>query len=221
MLHKHHTSSVECSCRGRWHSGGLRKTIRRVEISFLLCLLVFCSIVSANPLSEETKARTSFVYINNAATTYDKEIDAKVTERIENAIAKKHNLVANVDVKTEFLKLGITDTSKAERADIVKVFKNKTDYVIVAQIDPVIIRRWEGLLNKGVSSTVNLQLKVVDVNNDKYLLNESISSKEEARQLTLGVFDFLDVGTKAVTMKSLDKILIQTEDKLMETLPKQ
>ena len=80
------------------------------------------------------------LYVNNANTTYDADIDRAVLENVQAAL--KTSACEYID-GTEFLWQlngnGIADITQAERADIADVFKGSgVDYAVLVQVEPFV-----------------------------------------------------------------------------------
>ncbi len=118
------------------------------------------------------------------------------------------------------LKIQIKDLSKAEKADIVEVFKNKADYVVIAEIEPILNENTKGILTQKVTSRGSLYLRIVDVNANKYLTNESISYKDRDSLLSVSYLSILKIAKKPITMRNLEKVFKQAAEKIAITIPK-
>lgn len=189
-------------------------------ILLVLCLLIFGNVVFADPI-QETKTTTVFpIYINNAGTAFDKDLEAKLVETLNSTLANNYCLVKNDTYNEEFEKLQIKDLTKAEKADIIEVFKNKVDYVVIAEIEPIVNENTKGFLTQIVTSRGRLHLKIVDVNANKYLINEDISYKDKNSQLNVSYLSMLKMAKKPITMKNLEKVLKQAAEKITFTIPK-
>lgn len=183
-------------------------------------LLVFHITASANSIHESGKTTVFPIYINNAKTAFDKDLEQKLVKSIEPVLSKNYAIVKNDNYKEDFKKIGIEDLSKAERVDILEVFKDKTDFVVILEIEPVINESSSSLLSKSVTSKGSLQLKIVDIINKKYLVNERISYKDKDSQLSVSYLDLIDIKKKPITMRNFEKILKQASNKIVTTIPK-
>ncbi len=190
------------------------------SILIVLCLLLFNNVVFADPI-QETKVVTVFpIYINNAGTAFDKDLGVKLVETLNSTLANNYSLVQNDTYKVDFEKLQIKDLSKAEKADIVEVFKNKADYVVIAEIEPILNENTKGILTQKVTSRGSLYLRIVDVNANKYLTNESISYKDRDSLLSVSYLSILKIAKKPITMRNLEKVFKQAAEKIAITIPK-
>ena len=90
--------------------------------------------------AEENGAKAAVLYVNNANTTYDADIDRAVLENVQAALKTSACEYIN---GTEFLgqlnENGIADITQAERADIADVFKGSgVDYAVLVQVEPFV-----------------------------------------------------------------------------------
>lgn len=188
------------------------------SVLMVLCLLIFGNVVFADPI-QETKAPTVFpIYISNAG-AFDKDLEAKLAETLNHTLSNSYCLVENNTYKEEFEKMQIKDLTKAEKVDIINVFKNKADYVVIAEIEPVVNEITEGFVTKRVSSKGSLHLKIVDVNNNMYLTNENISYKDKDSQLSYSYLSIFKIGKKGITMRNFEKVFKQAAEKIVITIP--
>jgi hypothetical protein len=189
------------------------------SVLIVLYLLIFGNVVFADPI-QETKSPTVFpIYINSAGTAFDKNLEVKLVETLNSTLTNNYSLVKNDTYKQDFEKMQIKDLTKAEKVDIIKVFKNKADYVVIAEIEPVVNEITEGFVTKRVSSKGSLHLKIVDVNNNMYLINENISYKDRDSQLSYSYLGILKIGKKRITMRNFEKVFKQAAEKIAITIP--
>lgn len=188
------------------------------SVLIFLWLLIFGNVVFADPV-QGTKPPTVFpIYISNAG-AFDKDLEAKLTETLNRTLSNHYCLVENETYQADFAKMQIKDLTKAEKADIIDVFKNKAEYVVIAEIEPVVNEITEGFVTKKVSSKGSLHLKIVDVNNNKYLINENISYKDRDSQLSYSYLGILKMGKKRITVRNFEKVFEQAADKIVITIP--
>lgn len=189
-------------------------------ILIVLSLLVFHITASANTIQEIRKTTVFPIYINNAKTTFDKDLEQKLVQNIEPVLSKKYTIVKDDNYQEDFKKIGIDDVTKAERFDIVEVFKDKTDFVVILEIEPIINESSSSLLSKSVTSKGSLQLKIVDIINKKYLVNERISYKDKDSQLSISYLDLIDIKKKPITMRNFEKLFKNASEKIVTIVPK-
>jgi hypothetical protein len=163
----------------------------------------------------EWRAPSSLIpYINNAKTTYDNEITAKLTERF-NAKLTMYDIRKGDRYMEKLDKLGVTDISVAERADILKAFEGEgVDYMVYAEVQPPILNEWISFFNAGYKVTVVVPVKILDVKARKYLYNGKFTEHAD-NSAVIG-----NIGTKAAVMGALDLVLAKTDEVLLNRLPK-
>lgn len=126
--------------------------------------------------AEENGAKAAVLYVNNANTTYDADIDRAVLENVQAAL--KTSACEYID-GTEFLgqlnKNGIADITQAERADIADVFKGSgVDYVVLVQVEPFVRKEKVTVFTLGKEMTAVVPFKIFDVKSGKYLYNGNL-----------------------------------------------
>lgn len=193
--------------------------LRKLVICCLAVALLACPapvLAGANLLDEDqpaSKPVVATIYINNAKTTYDGEITAKLTERFDAKLAmydirKGDRYVEKLD------KIGVTDISVAERADILKAFEGEgVDYVVYAEVQPPILQEWIAFFNAGYKVTVVVPVKILDIKAGRYLYNGKFTEQADNSAVIGGV------GTKAAVMTAMDLILAKTDEVLVNRMP--
>lgn len=145
--------------------------------------------------------KVGLVYLNNAKTTYDDEIDYKILETI---IAKikpsEHILIDATPVLSDLQAMGINDIVLAERADIIDSLKAKgLDYAIIVQVDPFVRKERMAMFRYTLEMTSSIPVKIVDVEGNKYLYNGKIVEFAKHGTAVGGV------SNKSTVMKVLDQ----------------
>lgn len=171
------------------------------------------SVQPHNSTDDNAKSVVATIYINNAKSTYDAEIMQKLADRF-NAKLQMYEL-RNGDQYIEKLhKLGVTDITVAERADILEAFAGeRIDYVVYAEVQPPIIKYWMSFFNQGYAATVTIPVKIIDVKNSKYIYNGKFTEQADNSAV------FGGVGTKAAVLKAIDQILFKTDELLINKMP--
>lgn len=152
--------------------------------------------------AEENGAKAAVLYVNNANTTYDADIDRAVLENVQAAL--KTSACEYVD-GTEFLgqlnENGIADITQAERADIADVFKGSgVDYVVLVQVEPFVRKEKVTVFTLGKEMTAVVPFKIFDVKSGKYIYNGKFTELAKDSSV-IG-----DVGNKSVALKALDSV---------------
>lgn len=152
--------------------------------------------------AEENGAKAAVLYVNNANTTYDADIDRAVLENVQAAL--KTSACEYID-GTEFLgqlnENGIADITQAERADIADVFKGSSvDYVVLVQVEPFVRKEKVTVFTLGKEMTAVVPFKIFDVKSGKYLYNGKFTELAKDSSV-IG-----DVGNKSVALKALETV---------------
>lgn len=152
--------------------------------------------------AEENGAKAAVLYVNNANTTYDADIDRAVLENVQAAL--KTSACEYID-GTEFLgqlnENGIADITQAERADIEDVFKDSgVDYVVLVQVEPFVRKEKVTVFTLGKEMTAVVPFKIFDVKSGKYIYNGKFTELAKDSSV-IG-----DVGNKSVALKALETV---------------
>ena len=163
----------------------------------LVCLALFSLTASAAELP-----RVAVLYVNNAKTTYDNEVDQKVLSDLALALpATKYTQVDGAPYLAKLQKMGMTDLSTAERSDIVDVFKGAdVDYCLYVEVQPFVARDKVTVFTIGKDITAVVPFKIIDLANNKYLYNGKFTEKG-SDSTVIGL-----IGNKSVALKVLGKI---------------
>ncbi|MCD8359288.1 MAG: hypothetical protein LUC29_00220 [Acidaminococcaceae bacterium] len=161
--------------------------------------------------------KVAVLYVNNAETTYNDEVDAMVLGNLEKCISDDKYIYINGDPYIERLnKVGIVDITTAERADIIDAFEGEdVDYVVFVEVQPFIARDKITFFTVGKDITTTVSLKIIDLVNGKYLYNGKFTEKASDSTMIGGI------GNKSVAMKALKKIDEQIASVLAARLPEE
>ena len=147
--------------------------------------------------AEENGAKAAVLYVNNANTTYDADIDRAVLENVQAAL--KTSACEYID-GTEFLGQ-LNDITQAERADIADIFKGSgVDYVVLVQVEPFVRKEKVTVFTLGKEMTAVVPFKIFDVKSGKYIYNGKFTELAKDSSV-IG-----DVGNKSVALKALDSV---------------
>ncbi|MDO4178573.1 MAG: hypothetical protein Q4D21_05210 [Phascolarctobacterium sp.] len=160
-------------------------------------------------------SKIGVVYLNNAKTTYDDEIDYKVLESIIKQIKPtEHTLVDATNVLNDLQAMGVNDISLAERADIIDSLKNSgLDYAVIVQVDPFVRKERMAMFRYTLEMTSSIPVKVVDVQGNKYLYNGKITEFAKHGTAVGGV------SNKSTVMKVLD-LVAKDFEQIIARIPK-
>ena len=180
--------------------------------------------VESDPVYQAEKAKrmenmpkVAVLYVNNAETTYNDEVDGGVLGNLEKCINDDKYIYINGEPYIEKLnKVGIVDITTAERADIVDAFEGEdVDYVVFIEVQPFIARDKVTFFTVGKDITTTVPLKIIDLVNGKYLYNGKFTEKASDSTMIGGI------GNKSVAMKALNKINEQITSVLTVRLPEE
>lgn len=165
----------------------------------------------------ENMPKVAVLYVNNAETTYNDEVDGVVLGNLEKCINDDKYIYINGEPYIEKLnKVGIVDITTAERADIVDAFEGEdVDYVVFIEVQPFIARDKVTFFTVGKDITTTVPLKIIDLVNGKYLYNGKFTEKASDSTMIGGI------GNKSVAMKALNKINEQITSVLTVRLPEE
>ena len=155
------------------------------------------------------------LYVNNAKSTYDDEVDTNIKTNLAKAISPdKYLTIDGAPYIEKLKKAGTTDIATAERADIISAFAGEDiDYVVFLEVQPFIARDKMTFFTIGKDVTATVPFKMIDLVNNKYLYNGKFTEKASDSSAIGGI------GNKSVAMKALDKINAQINATIAERLP--
>ena len=163
----------------------------------------------------EEKPQVAVLYVNNAKTTYDADVDNSILNNLAKCInSQKYVYVNGTPYIEKLKKTGVDDLSTAERADIIDAFSGEgIDYIVFVEVQPLVRKEKLSFFTYGIDITAVVPFKVIDLVNGKYLYNGKFS--EKASDSTA----FGGLGNKAIALKALDKINQQIATVLSNRLP--
>ena len=144
--------------------------------------------------------RVAFLYVNNAKTDYDAEIDAKILDHMKKVAAGRWVLVAGDAYKDKLASMGIQSVTMAERADILAVAKDSdADALLVVEIEPFTVSDVMTFFTVGKKVTASIPVKAIDRHTGLYLYNGKFVEMGQDNTM-IGA-----LGNKSVSMKALDQ----------------
>lgn len=145
--------------------------------------------------------RVALLYINNAKTDYDAEIDAKIIDHIKWVAANRWTLVPGDIYKDKLASMGIQSITMAERADILATAKQgEVDALLLIEVEPFTVRDVMTFFTVGKKVTASIPVKAIDCNTGIYLYNGKFVELAQDNTM-IGA-----IGNKSVSMKALDQI---------------
>ena len=141
------------------------------------------------------------MYINNAKTNYNEELDAKIMEHLKKVAANRWSFIPGDAYKDKLSAMGIQSFTLAERADILAITKDsEADALLLIEVEPFNIRDVITFFTVGKKVTATLPVKVIDRNTGLYLYNGKFVEMAQDNSMIGGI------GNKSVIMKALDQV---------------
>jgi len=194
--------------------------LRKILLCLFALLLAASSCFAAEisqPTDEKkvvnTKPTIAILYVNNAKTTYDKELTTKIMTNLDTQL-KNYTIIAGDQYIERLNKVGISDITTSERTDIVDAFKGEAiDYVLFVELQPFVRKERITVFTYGIDMTAVMPIKIIDLKNNKYLYNGKLT------EFATDSCVFGLVGNKSVSLLALDKILGKMNVIIKDRLP--
>lgn len=160
--------------------------------------------------------KVAVMYINNAQTTYNDEIDGILLPALKSSINQDlYQYIEGVPYIERLKKVGIIDITTAERADIMEAFKGEDiTFAVFLQVDPFIRKDKITFFTIGKEMTAIVSFKIIDIANNKYLYNGKFTEVAKDSSM-IGA-----IGNKSVSLKALSKVSEQLTAVIDVRLPK-
>jgi len=163
--------------------------------------------------AETTKVTVALLYVNNAKSTYDDELNNKMKGNFD-SLLKNYNVIPGGRYIELLNKAGIADITTAERTDIIEVFKGQNiDYVLFAELQPFVRKERITFFTYGIDITAIVPIKIIDLKNNKYLYNGKFTEFASDSSMIGGI------GNKSVSLTALDKVIEKMNAVLKVRLP--
>ena len=145
--------------------------------------------------------RVMIMYINNAKTEYNAELDAKIMDHLKKVGANRWSLLPGDAYKDKLSAMGIQSFSLAERSDILAITKDsEADALLLIEVEPFNVRDVITFFTVGKKITATMPVKVIDRNTGLYLYNGKFVEMAQDNSMIGGI------GNKSVIIKALDKV---------------
>ncbi len=181
-----------------------------------LMVTVFITLFAVTAFAASAdKPNVVVMYLNNAKTKFDGDIDQSVLAALaKNISPEKYNYIDGGQYIEKLNKMGIVDISTAERSDIVDALDGENiDYAVFVEVQPMVRKEKVHFFNYGIEMTTQVPFKIIDVVNNKYLYNGKFVEKGEDSTALGGL------GNKGVALKAMDKANQQMGIVLESRLP--
>lgn len=161
--------------------------------------------------------KVAIMYVNNAKTTYDADVDKELFKYLNKAIPEDtYELVDGSPYVEKLNKLGYMDISMAERADILDAFAGEdVDYCLYLEVQPFVARDKISFFTVGKDITTSIPFKMINLGTGKYIFNGTFTEKASDSSMIGGI------GNKSVAMKALDSAGEKILSEIQVRLPKE
>ena len=151
--------------------------------------------------------RVMVLYVNNAKTDYNAEIDTKIMDHLKQLATNRWVLVPGDLCKDKLASMGIQSFTMAERADILSAAKDsETDAILLVEVEPFNVRDVMTFFTVGKKVTTSIPVKAIDKNTGLYVYNGKFVEMGQDNTMVGGI------GNKSVIMKALDQFLVKFDD---------
>ncbi len=170
---------------------------------------------AAAAVSNTNLPKVAILYVNNAKSTYDTEVDKEIFKYLNRALpASQYELVDGTPYIEKLNKMGYMDISAAERADVMNVFVGENvDYCLYLEIQPFVARDKLTFFTIGKDITTTIPLKIIDLVNNRYIYTGKFTEKASDSTVIGGI------GNKSVALKALDNAGQKIESVIETRLP--
>ena len=155
--------------------------------------------------SVDSRAKVALIFVNNAKTTYDDELNQIAMESLTKALNPKYEVVPGTKYVDLLQKSGIVDITTAERSDINEVFRGEDfAYIVYAELQPFVRKQTMTTFTTGMDMTAILPLKIIDPNTGKYLYTGKMTEfARDSTIITLLGYPIGFIGNKSVAIMAL------------------
>ena len=186
-------------------------------------LIVFCwtsllgvafAATSAAPAQAGARKKIAIMFVNNAKTTYDGELNSVIGHNFDQLFAAKYEMNPGGKYIELLNKAGIVDVAAAERGDIMAVVKGEDlDYILYAELQPFLRKEKITAFTYGIEMTAIMPIKIIDVKQNVYIYNGKFTEIAKDSSAVGGI------GNKSVALKALRHTLEKMNAVVAERMP--
>lgn len=166
------------------------------------------------PAKVSTKKKIAIMFVNNAKSTYDAELNAMISDNFDQLLKPKYEVTSGAKYVELLNKAGIVDITTAERGDIMAIVKGEdVDYIFYAELQPFLRKEKITFFTYGIEMTAIVPIKIIDVKENRYLYNGKFTELAKDSSAIGGI------GNKSVALKALRSTLDKMNDVVTERMP--
>ena len=166
------------------------------------------------PSQAGARKKITIMFVNNAKTTYDGELNSAIGRNFDQLFAAKYEMLPGGKYIELLNKVGIVDVAAAERADVMAVVKGEDlDYILYAELQPFLRKEKITAFTYGIEMTAIMPIKIIDVKQNVYLYNGKFTEIAKDSSAVGGI------GNKSVALKALRHTLEKMNAVVAERMP--
>ena len=166
------------------------------------------------PAKVSTKKKIAIMFVNNAKSTYDAELNAMISDNFDQLLKPKYEVTSGAKYVELLNKAGIVDITTAERGDIMAIVKGEdVDYIFYAELQPFLRKEKVTFFTYGIEMTAIVPIKIIEVKENRYIYNGKFTELAKDSSAIGGV------GNKSVALKALRSTLDKMNDVVTERMP--
>ena len=200
--------------------------MKKMFLRSLLILFCWSALLSAafaavtfdtsipGPVKVSTKKKIAVMFVNNAKSTYDAELNAMISDNFDQLLKPKYEVTSGAKYVELLNKAGIVDITTAEKGDIMAIVKGEdVDYIFYAELQPFLRKEKITFFTYGIEMTAIVPIKIIDVKENRYLYNGKFTELAKDSSAIGGI------GNKSVALKALRSTLDKMNDVVTERMP--
>ena len=201
----------------------LMKTMISRSLLVLLCWSLLCGVVFAavtfdtsiiDPSTVTPKKKIALIFVNNAKSTYDAELNAMISDNFDQLLKPKYEVISGSKYVELLNKAGIVDITTAERVDIMAIVKGEdVDYIFYAELQPFLRKEKITFFTYGLEMTAIVPIKIIDLKENRYIYNGKFTELAKDSSAIGGI------GNKSVALKALRSTLDKMNDVVAARMP--